>query len=36
MAMGANGLKIENDCIAGLPTYTKPTTANATADIFTQ
>jgi len=25
MAMGANGLKIENDCIAGLPTYTKPT-----------
>jgi len=33
MAMGGNGLGIERDCVAGMPTYTKPTAKSA---IFTQ
>ena len=34
MAMGGDGLGIENDCVAGIPTYTKPVTQKATE--FTQ
>jgi len=33
MAMGGDGLGIERDCLAGTPTYTKPTSKST---IFTQ
>jgi len=33
MKMGGDGLGIESDCVAGMPTYTKPT---SDANIFTQ
>lgn len=36
MKMGGDGLGIENDCVAGMPTYDKPTAKNATQAIFTQ
>lgn len=37
MATGHYGLGIENDCTAGLPTFTKPTTeASAEAHVFIQ
>jgi len=35
MKMGGDGLNIEKDCVAGIPTYTKPA-SHAKAEIFTQ